>query len=100
MNKNKFEIGDLVVERNSKYDEGFCVCRIIDLDYNEEFEFDFTGMNTYLYMTEVICLRGETYGLELGDVIFFEESEIITIEDYLNEEPLTIQDYIAWKQNY
>ena len=98
--KPKFEIGDLIVEKNSKYYDDFFVCRITDLNYDKEFEFDFSDMDTYLYMAEVIYLGGETNGLEIGDIIIFEESEITTIEDYLNEKPITIQEYVQYLQRW
>jgi hypothetical protein len=110
MIKPRFEIGDLVVDRLSKYKtDKFYICRITDIEEMETYEFLYDNDSvdaepvspTLLYMTEVVYVKQDNgYRVELEDVIFYEEFEIMTLEEYLAEEPLTIQEYVSWKQTH
>jgi hypothetical protein len=112
MIKPRFEIGDLVVDKLSKYKtDKFYICRITDIEEMEacEFLYDYDNDSidvesvspTLLYMTEVVYVKQDNgYRVELEDVIFYEEFEIMTLEEYLAEEPLTIQEYVSWKQKH
>jgi hypothetical protein len=101
---SKFKIGDLVVQRNADFNESyFMICRVVGIEYVDELsDMWLDGYDEepyYIYEVEIAYFKdfADSY-LEQGDVVCFEEYDIVSLQEYLTTR-VTIQDYIDYKLN-
>jgi hypothetical protein len=102
--RSEFKIGDLVVQKyadfNTRY---FMICKIKSIEYIDEFSEmwieDYDEEPYYFYECEVVYLRQRADGyLEVGDVVSYEESDLVSLSKFLNKQ-FTIQDYVDYEFN-
>lgn len=99
-----FKIGDLVVQRYADFNDSyFMICRVVSIEYVDELSDmwieDYDEEPYYIYEVEIAYIKDFVNGyLEYGDIVCFEESDIIPLKEYFNTN-VTIQDYIDYKYN-
>lgn len=102
--RSEFKIGDLVVQKyadfNTRY---FMICKIKSIEYVDEFsEMWMEGYDEepyYFYECEIVFLKQrDEYCLEAGDVVCYEESDLVSLSKFLNKQ-FTIQDYVDYEFN-
>ena len=97
-----FKIGDLVVNKHADFIlNHFSINKIVEIEYVDEFSdmwFDDLDEEPYwFFVTEVVYLKqSPNYHLEMGDTLCFEESEIVSLNNYFNKS-YTLDDYIKFK---
>lgn len=102
--RSEHKMGDLVVDKLADFNCCyFMICRVIGIEYIDEFSDmwveDYDTEPYYSYECEIVYLKQvEECYLELGDVVSYEESDIVSLSKFLNK-PLTVQDYIDYEFN-
>ena len=100
-----FKIGDLVVDKNADYKlKRFCICRVVGIEYIDELsDMWFEGVDEspyWFFETEVLYVRQSgDYMTELGDIICYEDHELVSFMDYMNQDPYTLDDYIQLRND-
>jgi hypothetical protein len=100
-----FKIGDLVVDKNADYKlSRFCICRVTGIEYIDELsDMWFEGVDEspyWFFETEVVYLKQTgDYMTELGDIICYEGYELVSLQEYLAQEPPTLDDYIQLRNS-
>lgn len=104
-NECPFKVGDLVVDKLSDYKYNkFYICKIINIEYVDQYSdmwFEEVDKSPFWFFeTEAVYVKQDPrYVVELGDIICYEDHEIITLEEYLNQKPITVNDYIQFRNS-
>ena len=102
--KADYKIGDLVVQRYADFNfRYFVICKIVGIEYIDELsDMWLEGYDTepyYFYECEIVYLKQrDEYCLEVGDVVSYEESDLVSLSNFLNKQ-FTIQDYVDYEFN-